>query len=89
MVAFLLTLPNRNYKSQVVYIKENTNDEYGVDNSKLILSLLTENKTLSRREIQDKLNMKQTSCILLLNKLEDVNKIKKVGQGKNVRYKLQ
>ena len=46
-----------------------------------------ENKLLSRKEIQDKLNMKQTSCILLLKKLEEANKIKKIGQGKNIKYK--
>ena len=84
--AFLLTLPNRNYKYPSVNVEENKNDEF--DKSSLIIGLLSDNKILSRKEIQEKLNMKQTSCISLLKELEGMKKIRKIGQGKNVRYKL-
>lgn len=105
--AFLLTLPNRNYRSltepvkekiiqenimEENIIKEKMDEIYGTelegDNSNLVLNLLSKNRLLSRKEIQERLNMRQTSCLLLLKKLEEADKIKRIGQGKNVKYKL-
>lgn len=83
---FLLVLPNCNYivKDEEIIGNENNKLEDGRLN--LILDLLRENKSLSRREIQDSLNIKQTTCISILKELEKMKKIRKIGQGKNVKY---
>lgn len=61
--AFLLILPNRNRKGVVEKSEELIKEEEQDDREILILNLMQEHKILSRKEIQDKLNLKQTSCI--------------------------
>lgn len=81
--AFLLILPNRNIKRKQENTEELENEKYN-----LILNLLTKNQTLSRKDIQDLLGLKQTTCVLFLNKMEKMKKIKRIGKGKNTRYKI-
>lgn len=82
--AFLLTLPNRNNeKTRQSYEKVDRRTSFND-----ILNVLRD-KELSRNEIQEKLDMKKTSCLNALGALLQENKIIKIGKGKNIKYKLR
>ena len=53
------------------------------------MELLRKNGNMSRKEIQDFLNIKQSRTIILLRILLEQGVIIKVGQGKNIRYSIE
>ena len=93
--AFKLTLPNKNVKLKSIQYKiepEKNDDlkfkevDYEDERAEKVLQLLSDEGRLSRKEIQEKLGFKQTSCIMLLNKLEEQGHIKRMNKGKNTKY---
>jgi len=93
--AFKLILPNRNYVIKPVIYKHSKTDEgskfketeeFEDERTQKVLDLLFIESRLSRKEIQERLGLKQTSCIMLLNKLEEQGLIKRMNKGKNTKY---
>jgi ATP-dependent DNA helicase RecG len=85
---FLVIIPNRNNRSALMRIEEK-NDIYEVDEkAEVILELLSKHRSLSRKEIQETCQMKQTSCIELLRRLETEKRITQIGKGKATRYRI-
>lgn len=87
--AFLVKLPNRNYKAEISSVQEDEADYLFIDKTQSVLSLFENHKFLTRKEIQSQLDLKQTSSIVLLKKLETAGYIMKIGKGKNVKYMIK
>ncbi len=93
--AFKLILPNRNYMPEpVIYTQSKNEDDlkfkeidyYADERAEKVIQLLSDEGRMSRKEIQEKLGFKQTSCIMLLNKLEEQGQIRRMNKGKNTKY---
>lgn len=78
--AFRTILPNRNYFQ--VDISKETGIEAGV------LQYIRERKTVSRKEIQQAFELKQTKCGLVLKTLENKGYIRKYGASRNTAYQI-
>lgn len=50
------------------------------------MRLVSEKKSVNRKEVENLLDISQASAARILRKMVDENKIKKVGSGKNVSY---
>lgn len=88
--AFQVVLPNVNVISEVLTIPQFDSVNKTLGKQELeIVELLRKNGNMSRKEIQDFLNIKQSRTIILLRILLEQGVIIKVGQGKNIRYSIE
>lgn len=78
--AFRTVLPNRNS------FQSNISKETGIDAD--VLQYIREHKTVSRKEIQQALGLKQTKCGLILKTLENKGLIRKYGASRNIVYQI-
>ena len=94
--AFLLMLPGTRFsKNNTEFFYKNINTSIATNDIEddreeeyQIMELLSKNKSLSRKEIQDFLKLKQTKCLYVLKSMETTNKLQKIGKGKNVKYRV-
>ena len=75
--AFLVVLPNVNYKIDVE------------DNEAKTLKIIKNRDRISRKEIEMELNLSKSTIDLILNKLLKQEKIRQEGNGRNVRYSIR
>lgn len=88
--AFQVVLPNVNAVSEVLTIPQSDSVDKTLGKQELeIVELLRKNGDMSRKEIQDFLNIKQSRTIILLGILLEQGIIIKIGQGKNIRYSIE
>lgn len=76
--AFKIILPNTS--------NNNASSEKAFSNEEKIMRLVSEKKSVNRKEAENLLGISQASAARILRKMVDENKIKKVGSGKNVSY---
>lgn len=76
--AFKIILPNTS--------NNNSSSEKAFSNEEKIMRLVSEKKSVNRKEAENLLDISQASAARILRKMVDENKIKKVGSGKNVSY---
>lgn len=76
--AFKIILPNKS--------NNNASSEKAFSNEEKIMRLVSEKKSVNRKEAENLLGISQASAARILRKMADENKIKKVGSGKNVSY---
>lgn len=76
--AFKIILPNTS--------NNNASSEKAFSNEEKIMRLVSEKKSVNRKEVENLLDISQASAARILRKMADENKIKKVGSGKNVSY---
>lgn len=80
--AFKITLPNMNFhSSQSVMIELN-------DREKRVLALLDAKESITRKDVEQALKISQATAIILLRDMTEKELLKKVGQGKNLKYRL-
>jgi ATP-dependent DNA helicase RecG len=75
--AFLVTLPNVNYK-----VKHETNGEK-------TLAIIKAKGIAGRKEIEKELGLSKSSVTIILNKLLTAGKIKQEGNARNTSYRLK
>ncbi|MDD4494869.1 MAG: ATP-binding protein, partial [Eubacteriales bacterium] len=80
--AFKITLPNTNVASKPSAEIQLTEKEQAA------LSLFDENKSLTRKEVEEKLNVSQPLAVNILNSLTEKGLVKRLGKGKNTRYEV-
>ncbi|MBQ9908407.1 MAG: putative DNA binding domain-containing protein [Treponema sp.] len=89
--AFKVTLPNANFEKQqelykikleerLMAVRQPFTREQQID------SLFARKQFVSRKDLEDTLSTSQANAVLILRKMLEEGKIKKVGSGKNVRY---
>ena len=79
--AFKITLPNTNHYSN----KENTKNSLNEREIKVI-SLLESSPSITRKDIEQALEISQATAIILLREMTEKRLLIKTGQGKNVKY---
>lgn len=80
--AFLLTLPNKNYKDIATeFVLE--------DEEKYVIQVLSTDQSITRKKVEDFLVVGQTKAGLILKNMEAKNIIYRRGKGKNTRYFLK
>ena len=81
--AFKITLPNtlisKDVPKQEIFFN---------DNEQRILDMLITNDTIKRKDIEKELSISQPMAVKLLKSLLNKSAIEKLGNGKNIRYKL-
>jgi ATP-dependent DNA helicase RecG len=85
--AFLLILPNKNQPKGNKAIN-NQAFPIGLDEEleNRIINLITLNGSITRKELENKLGLKQTKTGILLRQMEAKRLITRTGAGKNTRY---
>lgn len=82
--AFKVVLPNVNY---------NKNNEKNTDSNELfenkLIEYAKENGCITRRNIQDLLNVGQSTAIRIIKKLTERGIFIKTGGGRTVKYKIK
>ena len=81
--AFKIVLPNLNEGNS-------SSTMAGADNEaeQLVLEFIQKNGSITRKEAEAAVDMKQTAAGRLLSKMIQKNLIVQTGQGKNTKYKL-
>jgi ATP-dependent DNA helicase RecG len=72
--AFVAILPNVNFK---------TDSE---DNNEKVINIIKNRRNVSRKDIQNELNLSKSTTTLILNKLLEEGKIEQKGKARNTRY---
>ena len=57
------------------------------EEEKIVYQLLTDNKLLTRKEVEDKSGFGKAKTIRILNKLIDKSSIEIIGQGRSTKYR--
>ena len=78
--AFKITLPNTNHHSS-----ETTKIDLG-EREKKVISLAKKQKRITRKDIEEVLEISQATAIILLREMTEKGLLSKTGQGKNIRY---
>lgn len=78
--AFLVVLPNIHRNKKVKNINLTESQQKVIDNLK--------NEDMTRKELEESMNLGQTRIINLLKELQELNLVEKYKNGKNIRYKL-
>lgn len=91
--AFKLTLPNRNERPDNLRISERATPLLQIpekidEREQKVLDFATSQPVISRQEVQKLLGTSQTTTLVLLKKLTDLNLLRKVGATRNIRYEL-
>ena len=94
--AFKITLPNLNYVSAGTSdgISNSAPDSKSApkvakeDRESAVLTLCRKNGSVSRKDVQEALNVSQSTATLLLNKMIGNGSIRKTGGGKEIRYMI-
>ena len=100
--AFKVVLPNVNFqKEQHVYKTQQHQNEYiseqepaynkslkSQSRDEIIMALFNRQQFVSRNDIEETINTSQPNAVLILKRLLNEGKIRKVGEGKNTRYIL-
>lgn len=88
--AFKIILPNINYKSkdEERIDLQNTNCSLLENNEKKILQYLSENSTISRKDVQSLIGVSQSSAGRILNRMVSNNQIIQLGGSRNTHYIL-
>ncbi len=83
-VSFLLTLPNMNEfeKDQGHEMKNYANNE----RDREIMRFSAERKSITRKDVQERLNISESTAGSDLKRLTDLGELVRIGSGKNVRY---
>lgn len=83
-VSFLLTLPNMNEfeKDQGHEMKNYANNE----RDREIIRFSAERKSITRKDVQERLNISESTAGSDLKRLTDLGELVRIGSGKNVRY---
>lgn len=89
--AFKVTLPNANFEKQQELFKIKLEERLMAvrqpfTREQQIDSLFARKQFVSRKDLEDTLSTSQANAVLILRKMLEEGKIKKVGSGKNVRY---
>ena len=89
--AFKITLPNMNCeRSESTMIPENLSSAVIVvpkeDRVNFVLKMCREKGSVTRKEVQEALQVSQATAILLLKKMVEEGVIIKSGAGKEIRY---
>lgn len=84
--AFKIVLPNMNFYME----QNNLNAENSEDSlrEKAVIDLANEQGVFSRKELEKRLGISQTSCGRLLKQMVESGYIVQVGKGRNTRYHL-
>lgn len=84
--AFKIVLPNMNFYME----QNNLNAENSEDSlrEKAVIDLAKEQGVFSRKELEKRLGISQTSCGRLLKQMVESGYIVQVGKGRNTRYHL-
>lgn len=91
--AFLVSLPNRNYKSdtrEAVSSSPQIAQDLPVAGSvnERVIAYLGEQDSVSRKDVEEFLGIKQTAAGNILHELVEKGLIKQVGKGRNTHYQL-
>lgn len=86
--AFKVTLPNRNF-----YTEEEIGQIAGenspiTNREKFVLSLFDNKEFIVRKEVEEGAGVSQATAIVLLRAMIQKGLIEKVGNGKQVKYRL-
>lgn len=91
--AFKITLPNINYGKEVRMVMESSvnymRTPTEVTRKKKIVSLFEKQQEITRKDIQDALEVSQATAILVARDLVEKGVLEKVGNGRMLRYKLK
>ena len=77
--AFKIILPNINYRSESLEATSSCKD--------MIIKLLSEQETVTRKETETLLNVSQATAARVLKKMVESGLIVAIGSGKNLEYK--
>ena len=80
--AFKITLPNTNFHNAA-----NAKPELS-DREKRVMALIKSKGSITRKDVEQALGISQATAIILLRELTEKNLLKKIGQGKNLKYCL-
>jgi len=81
--AFKITLPNTNFHSV-----QNEKSELS-DREERVMNLFESKDSIVRKDVERILEISQATAITLLREMTEKNLLKKIGQGKNLKYCLQ
>lgn len=83
-VSFLLTLPNMN--ADEMNGETELRDRVNVERDREIMRFSAERKSITRKDVQNLLNISESTAGSDLKRLTELGKLIRVGAGKNVRY---
>ena len=87
--AFKITLPNINYAGERRELPTAPVKVKGKDNRKeLVLKLLKQQGSITRKDVEDGLNVSQSTAILLLREMVESGLLVKVKDGKKIIYQI-
>lgn len=81
--AFKITLPNTNFNKGTNINKATAFTE----NESEVMSLFEKKKIITRKDIEDNLNISQTLAVRTLKQLIKKDAVNRIGEGKNTRYR--
>ena len=84
--AFKITLPNLNYQEQIT---ETVNSLANLDDDRIktVLSLFDNKESIVRKDVDIALGISQSTASILIRKVVEKGFLKKVGNGRNLKYK--
>jgi ATP-dependent DNA helicase RecG len=87
--AFKITLPNINYAGERKELPTAPAKVKGKDTRKeLVLKLVKQQGSITRKDVEDGLNISQSTAILLLREMVESGLLVKVKEGKFIKYRI-
>ena len=87
--AFKITLPNINYAGERKELPTVPAKVKGKDTRKeLVLKLVKQQGSITRKDVEDGLNISQSTAILLLREMVESGLLVKVKEGKFIKYRI-
>ena len=84
--AFKVTLPNKNYADTDNKYSNEENKMRAVQKHQAVLQLINAQESISRKDVENALNISQATAVLLIRDMLEDGLIARIGNGRNARY---